>query len=90
MKPISARRRSILSCIARHTAAKGYPPSYRQIGAAVGLKSSYTVKLHLDALREAGRVTWEEGENRTLRVIGETGSGVCGHCGQALPLDKAT
>ena len=47
---------------------KNYPPSIREIGQAVELKSTSTVKGHLDRLRARGYITWEEGKPRTLRL----------------------
>ena len=51
---LTARQRQILDCIVEHQTARGYPPSVREIGEAVGLKSPATVKSHLDNLKEAG------------------------------------
>ncbi|MCI2255570.1 hypothetical protein L2D08_14450 [Domibacillus sp. PGB-M46] len=46
-----------------------YPPSIREIGDAVELKPSSTVKGHLDRLKASGYVTWEQGKPRTLNVV---------------------
>lgn len=60
----------ILVYIKRFTTEKGYPPSVRQIGEGVGLRSTATVHGHLERLKHAGRITWVPGQVRTLRVIG--------------------
>jgi repressor LexA len=49
--------------------AKGYPPSIREIGKAVGLKSSSTVQKRLIKLKNQGKIEWEPTHVRTLRVI---------------------
>ncbi|HBN96260.1 MAG TPA: repressor LexA, partial [Firmicutes bacterium] len=56
MSKISERRRKILEFIKDEVNAKGYPPSVREIGEAVGLKSSSTVHGHLIRLEELGYI----------------------------------
>ena len=51
---LTTRQREILDCIVEHQNDRGYPPSVREIGEAVGLKSPATVKAHLDNLKDAG------------------------------------
>jgi repressor LexA len=46
----------------------GYSPAYREIGAAVGLASTSTVKYEVDALKRKGFLTREPGQPRTLAV----------------------
>ncbi|ETB71194.1 transcriptional regulator [Bacillus sp. CPSM8] len=59
----------ILEAIDELTKEKGFPPSVREIGERVGLKSSSTTKGHLDRLRKKGLVDWEEGKTRTLHLL---------------------
>ena len=51
---ISARQQAILDCIKDKIKTDGYPPSVREIGEIVGLKSSSTVHAHLLQLEEKG------------------------------------
>ncbi|HBQ26742.1 MAG TPA: repressor LexA [Syntrophomonas sp.] len=51
---ISARQQAILDCIKNKIRTDGYPPSVREIGEIVGLKSSSTVHSHLLQLEEKG------------------------------------
>ncbi len=51
---ISARQQAILDCIKDKIRTDGYPPSVREIGEIVGLKSSSTVHAHLLQLEEKG------------------------------------
>ena len=54
---ISTRRQSeILQYIKDFLIEKGYPPSVREIGTAVGLKSSSTVHRYLAMLEENGAI----------------------------------
>ncbi|WP_050182429.1 hypothetical protein [Domibacillus robiginosus] len=69
LKKLSARQEKMLQFIDDYVSAKNYPPSIREIGDAVELKSSSTVKGHLDRLKASGYVTWEQGKPRTLNVV---------------------
>ena len=69
LKKLSARQEKMLQFIDDYANAKNYPPSIREIGDAVELKSSSTVKGHLDRLKASGYVTWEQGKPRTLNVV---------------------
>lgn len=71
---LSERQQNMLLYISTVVKTKNYPPSIREIGEAVELKSSSTVKGHLDRLKALGYVTWEEGKPRTLRIIQKTES----------------
>ena len=54
MDKLNEKQRRILEYIAEATAQQGYPPSVREIGKHVGLRSSSSVHAHLMKLREAG------------------------------------
>lgn len=65
------RRVEILRYLARRAGADGPPPSVREIGAAVGLKSSQTVHHHLGRLEEGGYVLRSGPAARALRLTGK-------------------
>lgn len=48
---------------------RGYPPSIREIGEKVGLRSSSTVHARLSRLKDQGKIQWEPSHVRTLRVV---------------------
>ena len=50
MKDLTAKQQRIYDYILDYTADNGYPPSVREIAAAVGLKSPSTVHFHLKGL----------------------------------------
>ena len=54
----------IVSCIRE----PGYPPSVREIGEAVGLKSPSTVHFHLKHLEEAGVIAKGAGKGRAITL----------------------
>ena len=50
MEKLTAKQQKIYDYIQTFSAEHGYPPSVREIGAAVGLKSPSTVHFHLKGL----------------------------------------
>jgi repressor LexA len=56
LERLHPKRLEILELLARRAGGPGAAPSIREIGAAVGLKSSQTVHHHLGRLEEAGYV----------------------------------
>ena len=65
------RRVEILRYLARRAGADGPPPSVREVGLAVGLKSSQTVHHHLGRLEAEGYVVRGERSARALRLTGK-------------------
>ena len=70
MKKLTARQQQIYDYILAFTAEKGYPPSVREIGVALDLKSPSTVHFHLKGLEEAGMINKAEGKTRAISVPG--------------------
>ncbi len=71
---ISTRQQEILDLIFHTVNDRGYPPSVREIGDAVGLSSPSTVHSHLSALVKAGYLRRDPTKPRAIEVIdpGET------------------
>ena len=66
---INKREKAILRFIEKQVAEKGYAPSVREIGKAVGLKSTATVHGYLAKLSEKGYIKKEDQKGRTLRLL---------------------
>lgn len=66
---LSARQLSILNYIKNELKHKGYPPSLREIGEAVGLSSSSTVHAHLNQLEKKGFIRRDPAKPRAIEVI---------------------
>lgn len=66
MKSLTSKQQRIYDYILDYTADNGYPPSVREIAAAVGLKSPSTVHFHLKALEEAGAINRGTGKTRAI------------------------
>lgn len=67
---LSPKQQQILRVIESSVRAKGYPPSVREIGEAVGLKSPSTVHMHLNRLEQAGAIRRESEKNRAIDLVG--------------------
>ncbi|MBM3477561.1 MAG: transcriptional repressor LexA [Armatimonadetes bacterium] len=74
---LNEKRREILEFIAKATEEHGYPPTVREIGEAVGLKSSSTVHFHLRILADSGYLHRDGSLTRALR-LSEKGQAISG------------
>ena len=66
---LNKREKAILKCIEKSLKANGYPPSVREIGKSVGLKSTATVHGYLAALEQKGYIKKESQKGRTLKLL---------------------
>ena len=68
MAGLSGMQQKIYEYIATCIREQGYPPSVREIGEAVGLKSPSTVHFHLKHLEEAGVIEKGAGKGRAITL----------------------
>lgn len=74
---LNKRERAILDYIEKQARVNGYPPSVREIGKAVGLKSTATVHGYLAKLEQKGYIKKESQKGRTLKLLkGSSGKSV--------------
>ena len=66
---LNKREKAILKFIEKQVNEHGYPPSVREIGKAVGLKSTATVHTYLAGLATKGYISKETQKGRTLRLL---------------------
>lgn len=66
---LGKRQIAIYDFIRTYTDEHGYPPSVREIGAAVGLASPSTVHMHLKVLEERGLIKRDSKKPRTIEVM---------------------
>ncbi|MDR4433917.1 transcriptional repressor LexA [Bacillus tequilensis] len=71
MTKLSKRQLDILSFIKAEVKSKGYPPSVREIGEAVGLASSSTVHGHLARLETKGLIRRDPTKPRAIEILDE-------------------
>ena len=72
---LTGKRREILDFIAAQQRQRGYPPSVREIGEAVGLTSSSTVHAHLGTLQRQGYLRRDPTKPRAIEVRYDPDSG---------------
>ena len=76
MPRTSDKPEKILQFIRDFTRENGYPPSVREIGAAVGLRSTSTVHYQLARLREQGLLAGDTAKSRAVTLAEEPPHGV--------------
>src|SRR5690606_15347622 len=69
MTKLSNRQQMILDFIKDEVRKKGYPPSVREIGEAVGLASSSTVHGHLERLEKKGYIRRDPTKPRAIEIL---------------------
>jgi len=67
MQGLTARQEQVLRFIRFSIRDRGYPPTLREIGAHMGIKSTNGVNDHLRALERKGYLTREDMKSRALR-----------------------
>lgn len=73
---LTVRQQEILAFVTRFIESRGYPPSVREIGQAMGLTSSSTVHSHLEALARKGYLRRDPSKPRALELLrGGSGAG---------------
>ncbi|MDY0340910.1 MAG: transcriptional repressor LexA [Coriobacteriia bacterium] len=87
-RELTSRQRQILDFIRADIHRRGFPPSVREIGEAVGLSSSSTVHSHLAALESKGLIRRDPSKPRALEVLDyrDTERGIDYESVQAVPV----
>lgn len=75
MTDLTPRQRQVLEFVDSEVRHRGYPPSVREIGEAVGLSSSSTVHAHLAALQDKGYLRRDPTKPRAIEIAFEPASG---------------
>ena len=71
MEQLTTRQKEVLKYIKECVNEKGYPPSVREIGNAIGLQSSSTVHGHLSKLEEKGYIKRDRTKPRAIEVVSQ-------------------
>jgi len=66
---LSPKQLAILEFLKDEILSKGYPPAERDIGAAVGLKSTSSVHAHLETLEELGFIRRDPTKPRAIEIL---------------------
>ncbi len=70
MNKISETQKAVLDFIKKSISVNGIAPSVREIGEAVGLRSTSSVQYNLNALEQAGYIKRDSNLKRTIRITG--------------------
>jgi repressor LexA len=89
MQGLTARQQMVLDFIRQSISDRGYPPTLREIGARMGIRSTNGVNDHLRALERKGYLTREDMKSRALRPTG-LGNGVAanGEVDNVIPITQ--
>ena len=68
---LTERQQQVLDYIRETVHDRGYPPSVREIGEAVGLNSPSTVHSHLNSLVAAGMIKKDPSKPRAIMIVEE-------------------
>jgi len=82
MQGLTQRQQMVLDFIKQSIVDRGYPPTLREIGARMGIRSTNGVNDHLRALERKGYLTREDMKSRALRPT-NLSSQTLGELGQA-------
>ena len=66
MRELTDRQRAVLRCIVQSISSRGYPPTLREIGSKLGIRSTNGVNDHLKALEKKGYLTRDDQKSRAL------------------------
>src|SRR5436190_24206805 len=72
---LTDRQKEVLEFIQESIVGRGYPPTLREIGERLGIRSTNGVNDHLKALEKKGYLAREDLKSRALRPIGHIGAG---------------
>ncbi len=68
MKELPERQRKVLTYIQHYTEERGFPPTVREIGEQIGVKSTSLVSYYLKRLEEQGLINREPSMSRAIQV----------------------
>jgi repressor LexA len=71
METLTKRQNEILTFIKEYIVSHGYPPTIREIGAAMGVNSPATVHAHLNNLEKKGAIKKDDSKNRAIELLVE-------------------
>jgi repressor LexA len=74
MMTLSERQKKILNFLDAFTRENEYPPTIREIGAAVGISSTSVVNYNLNVLEKKGYITRDKVVSRGLKLVDRSGS----------------
>ena len=71
MEKLTEKQNLVLDFLKKSIASNGFPPTVREIGKALGLRSPATVQVHLDTLADKGYIKKGDSKNRAIELLVE-------------------
>ena len=75
-EPLTSAQQELYEWLADYIGSHQHSPSIRQMMQAMGLRSPAPVQSRLRHLQQKGWITWQEGQARTLQLLGGVASGI--------------
>ncbi len=69
MEKLTEKQNLVLDFLKKSIANNGFPPTVREIGKALGLRSPATVQVHLDTLADKGYIKKGDSKNRAIELL---------------------
>lgn len=69
MEKLTNKQEAVLNYLKKSIAENGYPPTVREIGAALGTSSPATVHVHLGTLERKGYIKKGNSKNRAIELL---------------------
>jgi repressor LexA len=76
MQPLTSAQQELYVWLCEYIGTHRHSPSIRQMMQAMGLRSPAPIQSRLRHLQQKGWITWQEGQARTLQVLGESSRGI--------------
>ncbi|MCT0223849.1 transcriptional repressor LexA [Synechococcus sp. CS-1328] len=76
LETLTSAQRELYDWLEGYIAAHRHSPSIRQMMQAMGLRSPAPIQSRLRHLQQKGWITWQEGQARTLQLLGERLEGI--------------
>lgn len=71
-RPLTSREKAIVDCIRQKILDSGFPPTVREIGKTVGLRSTSTVHAYLGRLETLGVIKRDPSSSRAIEIVGDS------------------
>ena len=75
-EPLTSAQQELYDWLERYIQQHRHSPSIRQMVEAMGLRSPAPIQSRLRHLQQKGWITWQEGQARTLQLLGEKAVGI--------------
>lgn len=92
MRELTKRQEQCLDLVRESIATRGYPPTLRELGERMGIRSTNGVNDHLRGLEKKGFIVRSDMRSRGIRILplGNSNPGDAPTCYSATPLELPT